>query len=115
MRQQSQPHAPAIRRPSVTVTILPEEITVEAGAGDTLLDAALDNGIPLEHECGGNCSCTTCHVYIRSGAENLSPMEDPESYRLEFALDRRPESRLACQALITGKGVQLEIPRTVEC
>jgi 2Fe-2S ferredoxin len=99
----------AARHP-VKVTFLSDGITVEARTGDTLLDAALDNGIPLEHECGGNCSCTSCHVYVVTGGENLSPMEEPESYRLQFAPNRRPNSRLSCQALLLTDGVEVMVP-----
>ena len=75
-----------------------------------MLDAAIEHGIRIEHECGGNCACTTCHVHIVSGAKNLSPVEEPESYRLQFAEDLSSESRLACQALLTGGDVIVSIP-----
>ena len=84
--------------------------TVIARTGDTVLDAALDHGIHLEHECGGNCTCTTCHVYAVQGGEGLSPMEEPEAYRLQFASNRRPDSRLACQALIMRGPITVAIP-----
>ena len=86
-----------------------EQKKIAARVGDTLLDAALDNGIPLEHECGGNCACTTCHVKIVSGAENLSAMEDAESDRLAFADDRTSVSRLGCQAILRGGNVDVVI------
>jgi ferredoxin, 2Fe-2S len=86
--------------PPPTVTLLPPYVTVTARKGDTILDAALDHGIDLPHECGGNCSCTTCHVVIEEGWENLSPIEYPEDERLNDTDDRTPRSRLACQALL---------------
>jgi ferredoxin, 2Fe-2S len=72
------------------------------GLQGSLLDVALAVGVPLEHVCGGNCACTTCHVIVRSGAENLSPMEDDEADRLDTAWDLTPHSRLACQAVVRG-------------
>lgn len=84
------------------VTFLPQNLTCEARTGDTLLDVALDNEIDLEHDCGGNCACTTCHVLIQEGAENLSLMEEVEEDRLCTALKRQPNSRLGCQALVRG-------------
>lgn len=75
---------------------------VSAWTGDTLLDAALDNGLDIPHECGGNCTCTTCHVYVEEGAENLSAMEAPEDERLDSTPLRTEKSRLACQALVRG-------------
>jgi len=33
---------------------------------------------PAGHACGGNCACTTCHIWVKEGAENLSEMDDDE-------------------------------------
>lgn len=82
-----------------------------AFVGDTLLDAALDNGIEIEHECGGNCTCTTCHVLIEEGGKNLTPVEEPEEYRLQFAEGFCERSRLACQAILRGGPVSVQICR----
>src|SRR5947209_1102002 len=87
---------------SVAITFLPDGFTVMGRAGDTVLDAAIDNGIDLPHECGGNCACTTCHICVESGAEHLSAMEAVEKDRLSTADTRTPQSRLACQALLLG-------------
>jgi 2Fe-2S ferredoxin len=101
------------------VTFLPENITVEferdelayAGHGrpGSLLDVALNFGIALEHACGGNCACTTCHVIVRQGDENLSPVEDGEADRLDLAAGLTLHSRLGCQAIVRGH-VTVEIP-----
>ena len=72
------------------------------GLPESFLDVAMNHGIPLEHACGGSCACTTCHLFIREGAQHLSDMEDNEADRLDTAWDLRPESRLGCQAVITG-------------
>lgn len=79
------------------------------GRPGSLLDVALNVGVPLEHACGGNCACTTCHVIVRSGAENLSGLEDDEMDRLDTAWDVTPSSRLACQAVVRGD-VECEVP-----
>ena len=91
------------------ITFLPAGETVIAHEGDTLLDAALDHGLDLPHECGGNCTCTTCHVVIREGAESLSPMEPPEHERLKETDRRTRASRLACQALLIRGDVVAEV------
>jgi 2Fe-2S ferredoxin len=104
------------------VTFLPANITVEfdpAALKDTghglpgsLLDIALNfsaAGLHLEHACGGNCACTTCHVVVREGERNLSPMEDDEADRLDMAADLTLHSRLGCQAVVKGD-VVIEIP-----
>jgi len=74
----------------------------EHGLPESFLDLAMNVGIPLEHACGGSCACTTCHLYIREGEQNLSEPEDKELDRLDTAWDLRTSSRLGCQAVITG-------------
>lgn len=72
------------------------------GLPESFLDVAMNFGIPLEHACGGSCACTTCHLIIRKGMENLSEMEDNEADRLDTAWDLTTSSRLGCQAVIKG-------------
>ena len=101
------------------VTFLPKNITVEVddekypladhGKPGSLLDIALANEIPLEHNCGGSCACTTCHVIVREGSENLSEMEADEEDRLDMAEGLTIRSRLGCQAVVRGD-VTVEIP-----
>ena len=101
------------------VTFLPANRTVEFAAGslpyshhglpESILDVALAFDIDLEHACGGNCACTTCHVVVREGERNLSPMEDDEQDRLDMAADLTLHSRLACQAVVRGD-VVVEVP-----
>jgi 2Fe-2S ferredoxin len=81
------------------------------GKPGSILDVLLKHGVPLEHACGGNCACTTCHVWVKEGAENLSEMEDDEADRLDMAADLQLNSRLGCQAQITKPGkIVVEIP-----
>jgi 2Fe-2S ferredoxin len=80
------------------------------GKPESILDIALNFGIPLEHACGGSCACTTCHVHLKSGPEtNVSPMDDDEFDRVEQAGDYTLQSRLGCQAVVTGD-IVVEIP-----
>jgi ferredoxin, 2Fe-2S len=106
---------------TVQVTFLPEGKTVtfehgmlpykDHGKEESILDIALNNGVRLDHACGGNCACTTCHVWVKQGAENLSEMDDDEADRLDMAADLQLNSRLGCQAVITKPGqVVVEIP-----
>jgi len=82
----------------------------EHGKPESLLDIALNNGIHLEHACGGSCACTTCHVIVKDGTDrNLSEMDDDEADRLEMAAGLTLHSRLGCQAVVTGD-VVIEIP-----
>ena len=101
------------------VTFLPAGRTVEFTAGslahphhglpESILAVALAFGVDLEHACGGNCACTTCHVVVRDGEANLSAMEDGEQDRLDMAAGLTLHSRLACQAVVRGD-VVVEIP-----
>ena len=103
----------------VKVTFLPMNKTVEVdldqmpykehGKPHSLLDIALNHGIHLEHACGGNCACTTCHVVVKEGEQDLSPMEDDEADRLDMAADLTLHSRLGCQVIVKGD-VTVEIP-----
>ena len=80
------------------------------GKPGSLLDIALANHIHLEHNCGGSCACTTCHVVVREGEENLSTMEQDEEDRLDTAEGLTLHSRLGCQAVVRGD-VVVEIPK----
>ena len=74
----------------------------EHGREGSLLDIALNHGIPLQHACGGNCACTTCHVIVKQGEENLTEMEEDEEDRLYMADGLTLHSRLGCQAVVKG-------------
>jgi len=79
------------------------------GKPESFLDLAKHFGVPLEHACGGSCACTTCHLFVVKGEQNLSEPEDKELDRLDTAWDLRPNSRLGCQAVIKGD-VTVEFP-----
>ena len=84
--------------------LVPEPRTVEAPEGASILEVAEEHGLPVGSACGGVCACSTCHVQVQQGAENLTEMEDAENDRLDLAFDVVPESRLGCQAKLTGSG-----------
>ncbi|HTK12674.1 MAG TPA: 2Fe-2S iron-sulfur cluster-binding protein [Xanthobacteraceae bacterium] len=73
--------------------------TVDADNGLTVMEAAIRNDVPgIEAECGGACSCSTCHVYIADDwVERLPPVSPMEEDMLDFAYDVRSTSRLSCQ------------------
>ncbi|MCC7441185.1 MAG: 2Fe-2S iron-sulfur cluster binding domain-containing protein [Bdellovibrionales bacterium] len=87
-----------------TVKFLPVDVTCKAEPGDSLLDVALNNDVPLQHACGGFCSCTTCHVHVKSGAEFLESMDEEEDERIASVDRKVPESRLGCQARLKAGG-----------
>jgi 2Fe-2S ferredoxin len=80
------------------------------GKPESILDVCLNFGIHLEHACGGNCACTTCHVIVTKGMENLSELdEDEEGDRLQMAPGLTLKSRLGCQCVVEGD-VEVQIP-----
>jgi ferredoxin, 2Fe-2S len=84
------------------VTFLPMNTVCEAQEGQSILDVANDNNVPLQHACGGFCACTTCHIHVKAGGDSLSPMEDEEEERLDRAINQTLHSRLGCQAKVRG-------------
>ena len=81
---------------NVTVDVDDEKYPLaDHGRPGSLLDIALAHDISLEHNCGGSCACTTCHVIVRQGDGNLSEMEDDEAAnrgRFQKIEDGRPGS-----------------------
>lgn len=85
------------------ITFLPMNQSFEAKNGESILDVAIDHDVPLQHACGGFCACTTCHVIVKEGQQNLSEMEEDEEERLErVAVGLTLRSRLGCQAKVQG-------------
>ena len=93
-------------------TFLPAGVTVEVEPGGlpaghhgrrgSLLDIALANGVEIEHACGGDCVCGTCHVIVEDGMENLSEPEEDELDVISGIPGNTLNSRLACQAVVKG-------------
>ena len=79
------------------------------GRPGSILDVLLANGIPLEHACGGNCACTTCHVIVKQGGNALTPNEEEEDDLLDKAPGLTPTSRLGCQAVVTDPNAEITI------
>lgn len=79
------------------------------GLPGSILDIALHHGIEIEHACGGQGVCATCHVIITKGDENLSPSGDDEMDSVDHAPNATPSSRLACVAVVRGD-VTVKIP-----
>ena len=88
--------------------------TIVAVPGVTAMQAARDNNVPgIKAECGGECSCSTCHCYVDAAwAKRLPPKQDDEASMVEFAWEPKDTSRLACQIRLTEAldGLVLHIP-----
>jgi 2Fe-2S ferredoxin len=75
---------------------------VEVEPGETVLDAALDNDIDLNHQCGGNCVCSSCHIVVEQGLAGLNEPDEDELEMLEDVYDLTDSSRLSCQCIIAA-------------
>jgi 2Fe-2S ferredoxin len=90
-----------------------EPVTVSnVAAGYSILEAAEDNDIHLNHNCGGVCACSTCHVYVLSGEDWLEEISDKEEDFIDRAINPRLESRLGCQCVLLEDDaiVEVQIP-----
>lgn len=91
--------------------ICPDGAVVEAQEGESIVDAALRNGIEIEHACEKSCACTTCHVVVREGYDSLEEADELEDDYLDKAWGLEPDSRLGCQAKVAEDDLVVEIPK----
>ncbi len=79
------------------------------------MDAALDNGVAgIKAQCGGGCTCCTCHCWVRRPwFEQLPPPHKDEFHMLEYAWGREANSRLSCQIELTDvlDGIEVDVPQ----
>lgn len=84
----------------------------------SLMEAALNGGVDgILGECGGACSCATCHVYVGAPwRERLTPPDEMELDMLEAAAERREDSRLGCQIRLSMDldGIEVGLPERQE-
>ena len=91
--------------------ICPEGKVIDVEPGVSVCDAALANGIEIEHACEKSCACTTCHVIVREGFNSMEPSDELEDDMLDKAWGLEPDSRLSCQAIVADEDLVIEIPR----
>ena len=91
--------------------ICPEGMVLDVEPGVSICDAALQNGLEIEHACEKSCACTTCHVHVREGFDSLEEATDLEEDYLDKAWGVDPDSRLSCQAKVGTEDLIIEIPR----
>jgi 2Fe-2S ferredoxin len=89
---------------------------VEVPAGASVMDGAVNSGVPgIDADCGGVCTCATCHVRVDpEWAERLPEKSDVEEAMLEFAVDVGPNSRLSCRLSVDDglEGLVVHIPES---
>jgi len=92
------------------------ETQIEAENDVSLMLAAVNNGIPgIVAECGGACSCATCHVIVDPDWYNRLP--EPEGFEkdmIEFVAQPELTSRLSCQINVNEEldGLVVKIPES---
>jgi len=78
--------------------------------GWRVMEVIRDWGLDIKAECGGSCTCATCHVYVgEAWLDKLPPVSDDEDDLLYTAPDKRANSRLSCQILCTEELDGLEV------
>jgi ferredoxin, 2Fe-2S len=90
---------------------------IDAKAGASVMETAIHNNIPgIDAECGGCCSCATCHVYVEDGfIDRLPAPDDMENDLLDgVASERQAASRLSCQLIVTPDldGLVVRVPES---
>lgn len=99
------------------VTFLPHEVICPEGAefniskDESICEAALKNGLMIEHACEMSCACTTCHIIVRQGFSSLNESNDDEEDLLDKAWGLEPLSRLSCQVYPGDEDLVVELPK----
>lgn len=76
--------------------------SLDAVEGWRVMEIIREHGLPIKAECGGSCSCATCHVYVEDEwLEQLHPQNDDEIEMLDSAFMVEDNSRLSCQIIMS--------------
>ena len=90
------------------------ERDVEVPIGESLMRGAVLNGVKgIDADCGGQCACATCHVYVdEPWLARLEPQSEMETSMLSIASTAEPQSRLSCQIPMRAdlEGIILRLP-----
>ena len=82
------------------------EHTVEVPVGKSVMQGAVEHNVPgIDADCGGECACATCHVYVDAAWLDRIGLPVPGSQEasmlLEGSAHRQANSRLSCQIPVT--------------
>ncbi|MEZ5735073.1 MAG: 2Fe-2S iron-sulfur cluster-binding protein [Novosphingobium sp.] len=93
-----------------------ERHTIDAPLGLSMMKAAVNEGIEgIVAECGGNCACGTCRVYVpEEWRDKLQPPQDTETEMIQYSEDENPGVRLSCQIPVTEEldGIEVRMPKS---
>lgn len=92
------------------------ERAVEVAAGESVMRGAILNAVPgIDADCGGECACATCHVYVdEAWKDRVGEPSEQETSMLGFVSEARPTSRLSCQIAVTPEldGLIVHLPES---
>lgn len=84
--------------------------TVEGDFLDkSILELTEEYDVHLNHNCGGVCACSTCHIYVEKGDQFLEEISEKEEDFIDRAINPRLESRLGCQCVILDNAAQITV------
>ena len=93
-----------------------EQRTVEGKLDQSVMEAAVKNAVPgIAADCGGNCACGTCRVYVdQAWRSRTGEPRELEQAMLEYTNDQTPNVRLSCQMKITQEldGLVVRMPKS---
>lgn len=93
-----------------------DEQEVHVSAGTSVMQAAMDNGVAgILADCGGACSCATCHCYVDDAwVEKTGKPDEVEEQMLDFVMEVKPTSRLSCQIAVEDEldGLVVHLPES---
>eukprot|EP00405_Crypthecodinium_cohnii_P013198 CAMPEP_0206442080 /NCGR_PEP_ID=MMETSP0324_2-20121206/13624_1 /ASSEMBLY_ACC=CAM_ASM_000836 /TAXON_ID=2866 /ORGANISM="Crypthecodinium cohnii, Strain Seligo" /LENGTH=156 /DNA_ID=CAMNT_0053909885 /DNA_START=60 /DNA_END=530 /DNA_ORIENTATION=+ len=117
------PRLVASERPrfsSITITFVKaadgSEVTVPAQVGQSILEVSMANKYDIEGACGGECACSTCHVFLtEADLETFPEPDDDEADMLDLAPNVTDQSRLGCQLRLKKEndGMRVTIPEGI--
>jgi 2Fe-2S ferredoxin len=75
----------------------------------SILELTEEYDVHLNHNCGGVCACSTCHLYVEIGEDSIEGISDKEEDFIDRAINPRIESRLACQCVILNNDTEITV------
>lgn len=90
-------------------TSIPAKSVDCKGKGYSILEITEDYDVHLNHNCGGVCACSTCHVYIESGDQFIEEISDKEEDFIDRARNPKLTSRLACQCILLDENADVTV------
>lgn len=87
-----------------------QAVELPIAEGESVLDVCIENGIDLQHNCGGVCGCSTCHIYVNKGMDSVQEISDKEEDFIDRAVNPRITSRLGCQCVMIDGSIEVTIP-----